>query len=478
MARIFQGLIFAAILTVAPISSLVEPSNSLPGAAFAAAHTGGNGSTGTTRGSVGGNNDRGQDSGNQPGRPRTSTPRNTGVTVIEVIPTAPVVVRPPAPPRTRVRPRTPVRAVALPDRAPLEIVTLDLSAEDLALLLTQGFTLIDETVLEILGLTSRRLRVPRNVSDADALEIVRGLPSGGNADFNHFYRAGEGPTTLCQGVECAARVMVGWTVSPEQGAVCGQGVTVGMIDSAINLKHETFADVGLELHRLTSEKLRPSRAVHGTAVAALLVGNPASRSPGLVPGAKLVAVDAFFRAGNDERADVYGLAQGLEMLAQGGVRVINLSLAGADNRVLKRLVDKLTGELDVVIVAAVGNAGPTADPQFPAGYDTVLAVTAVDRRLGLYAEAVRGAHVDVAAPGVEVWTAASLKGAKWRTGTSFAAPFVTAAAAMLRQAQPELTTAQIAEALRGTADDLGDPGADALFGAGLLRIGEFCKVTP
>ena len=91
------------------------------------------------------------------------------------------------------------------------------------------------------------------------------------------------------------------------------------------------------------------------------------------------------------------------------------------------------------MIAAAGNDGPRAEPAYPAAYDSVIAVTAVDRSGTIYRRAIRGAHVDLAAQGVEVWTAASVKGARWKTGTSFAAPYVTAAVALWLQHDPMLT---------------------------------------
>ena len=75
---------------------------------------------------------------------------------------------------------------------------------------------------------------------------------------------------------------------------------------------------------------------------------------------------------------------------------------------------------------------------------------------------------------MNIWTAASISGARWKTGTSFAVPFVTAAAAMLREAQPNLTATEVGNALRARANDLGEPGPDETFGSGLLNIEGLC----
>jgi subtilisin family serine protease len=104
----------------------------------------------------------------------------------------------------------------------------------------------------------------------------------------------------------------------------------------------------------------------------------------------------------------------------------------------------------------------------------VLAVTAVDKAGNVYRRAGRGAHVDLAAPGVDIWTAASVKGARPKTGTSFAAPFVSAAAAADLAADPTLSADALVAKLTASAKDLGAPGHDEIYGHGLVQAGPSC----
>lgn len=383
-------------------------------------------------------------------------------------PTLPGLEIPPPNPNPDPR-RSPDTAEAnLPD----EVVVLNLGDDDRARLIAGGYTVLEETALPGLDTTLLRLRIPPQITLTDAWRIIRALPTGEISDFNHLYRPGQGAD--CPGSRCPERALVGWNAVPSRDAACGRGVTIGMIDSGLNTGHPTFAGAALDVLRLPHPALPPAPTVHGTAVAALLVGDPASRSPGLVPGARLVAVEAFHRNGSDARADLGTLIEAISLLVEREVDVINLSLAGAHNLVLEYVIAELTQRYGIVVVAAVGNAGPDAKPAYPAAYDSAIAVTAVDRGGVLYRNAVRGAHVDLAAPGVEVWTAASLKGARWKTGTSFAAPFVTAAAALLLSADPSMRAETVAAALRIQARDLGDPGVDPSFGAGLVRLDRLC----
>ncbi len=112
-------------------------------------------------------------------------------------------------------------------------------------------------------------------------------------------------------------------------------------------------------------------------MAALIAGAPDGPAPGLLPHAEIVAVDAFHRAGGEDAADAYDVVRALDRLAEHDVDIINLSLAGPDNDVLEEAVAAMAAR-GVVLVAAAGNAGPRAPPQFPAAYRNVVAVTAAD----------------------------------------------------------------------------------------------------
>ena len=163
----------------------------------------------------------------------------------------------------------------------------------------------------------------------------------------------------------------------------------------------------------------------------------------------------------------------MDLLAGSDVSVINFNLTGPPNRLLEAMAQRLT-ETGIVLVAAAGNAGPHAEPAYPATYPNIIAVTAIDRNRNAYRRAGRGAHIDLAAPGVDVWTAASVRGARTKTGTSFATPFVTAAVA-LAQIRLDLDGHdQITEALANNALDLGSAGHDEVYGHGLVQAVGTC----
>ena len=326
--------------------------------------------------------------------------------------------------------RRPQAVVPPPPFARDEVIARGLAEADLQALQAAGFRELRRSPLSS-GETLSRLRKPAAMPLVEARDMVRGLESVATADLNHYYRPGNGEE--CVGGVCPIRNMIDWPVNT---AGCGTPPRIGMVDTGLNEGHDALAPARLRLYRLDRDQGdQPSDLLHGTSVAALLVGAADSRTPGLVPQAELIAVDAFYKAGNDERADAYALVEALDYLAAQDVAIINLSLAGPFNLALARQVKRLD-EMGIVMVAAAGNGGPAAKPAYPAALPSVIAVTAVDRRGQIYRRANRGEHIDIAAPGVEVWTAASVRGARTRTGTSYAAPFVTAAIALLLPPNP------------------------------------------
>lgn len=368
----------------------------------------------------------------------------------------------------------------LPRFAP-EIVVTDLTAPDRALLLAEGFTVIAEDTLPGIGQDTgsivTRLAAPPGLSLEGARARVRLLPSGIEADLNHYYRSGQAGDALlpiaapppCTAEICAAQQMIDW---PQNRATCPVTVTVGVIDTGVNAAHQMLEGAQIRVVAVADAAQDPSRAVHGTAVVSLLAGAATSRVPGLIPEARLIVADVFGRGGGDERADVVSLMKGLHLMASEGAQVVNMSLAGPENTVLDQAISRFTATDGMVIVAAAGNGGPDAAAAFPASHPGVVAVTAVDGRTRIYNRAQRGDHLDLAAPGVNLLLATSVSGARLQTGTSFAAPFVTAAAAVLLS--QGLTRDEVSARLTNSARDLGSAGADPIFGNGLLSAARLC----
>lgn len=366
-------------------------------------------------------------------------------------------------------------APARPSRVRFELVVSGLDGNTSQFLQARGYRIISEAALQSQpDRTLTRLRVPRGIAIERARAEVAAAGISLIVDLNHYYRPGK--DRPCAGQSCAALELVAW---PSPGQLqCGPAPDIGMVDTRVDTTHELLKGSTIETVNMRRDGLAQSSAQHGTAVAALLVGAAGSRAPGLVPEAKLLAADPFHRGeGGDDRVDVFDLVRAIDHLVARKPDALNLSLSGPANLLLEESVAVALGT-GVPVVAAAGNAGPGSKPQYPAAYDGVIAVTAVDGKLSVYRRAVQGAYVDFAAPGVGLWTAAPEGGLKRASGTSYASPFVTAAAARVRAANPGIPPTQIAQRLALAALDLGKPGKDETFGYGLIRGAGLCGARP
>jgi len=164
----------------------------------------------------------------------------------------------------------------------------------------------------------------------------------------------------------------------------------------------------------------------------------------------------------------------LDWLTSRRTPVINMSFAGERNAVVAVALRNAIAR-HVVVVAAAGNGGASSGPAFPAAETGVIAVTAVDSHAQPYSDANQGNYIAFAAPGVRVWTAGPRPTGSYQSGTSFAAPFVTAAVGMRLADGAEPAAAEITRILAKTARDLGPPGRDPIFGWGLLQAASPCS---
>ncbi len=237
---------------------------------------------------------------------------------------------------------------------------------------------------------------------------------------------------------------------------CTHGARIGLVDTAIDRRHPSLRGADIHSRRFVTHGLEPAPADHGTAIAALLLGR-GSEIRGLVPQARLYAATVFRLRRNRPETTTEWLLTALDWLARQRVQVINLSLGGPHNPLLAAVLTRLHRR-GIALVAAAGNGGRRAPPVHPAAHPHVIAVTAVDARRRLWRRANRGDYIDLAAPGVDIWTAGADGRHIYRSGTSYAAPFVAAA----------LLAAPLAE-LKKHALDLAPPGRDPRHGWGLLQ---------
>ena len=157
------------------------------------------------------------------------------------------------------------------------------------------------------------------------------------------------------------------------------------------------------------------------------------------------------------------------------MQVINMSLGtSSDVQSLHDAVDAAYAA-GIVLVAAAGNSGdtdPDNDVIYPARYASVIAVAATDDTDTRAFWSSDGPEVELAAPGVVIYS--TWKGGEYDTksGTSMASPHVAGTVALLLAANPGLTPDEVRTTLQTTADDIGAQGFDNYYGHGLVDAEE------
>ncbi len=290
-----------------------------------------------------------------------------------------------------------------------ELIVVDSDEASLDSARGAGFTVLRDARSGELGLRMTILAAPRKMGAREALKRLRRAAPGIDADYNHLFEPAGGGLAVAAGAALA-------------GGGVGGATRIAMIDGAV-ASHTSLARASIEQQGFAGN---PAPTGHGTAIASLLVGDQGPFH-GAARGASLIVADVY--GGNRAAGSAETVVRALSWAVAKRPQVINISLVGPDNRLLARAIEAVERR-GIAIVAAVGNDGPAAPPQYPASYSGVIAVTAVDAHDRALTEAGKAAHLDFAAPGADLAAALPGRGYARVRGTSFAAPLVAARLAL------------------------------------------------
>jgi type VII secretion-associated serine protease mycosin len=266
----------------------------------------------------------------------------------------------------------------------------------------------------------------------------------------------------------------------------GSGVTVAVVDTGVEATAEDLAGVVLPGWDATTNA--PGGTTdpvgHGTHVAGIIAARVGNRAGigGAAPGVRILPVRVL---GADGKGSLSDVVEGIDWAVDHGADVINLSLGGPGGGSLYRSVLDDARRRGVLVVAAAGNEAQNGNPVIYPGADPDALAVASTQVNGLRAaSSTWGPWVDLAAPGVSIlapcpeadsmcaqsrsYDRSLPSGYARLSGTSMASPYVAAAAALVLSARPDLTPADVQAVLLATADDLGAPGTDSEYGAGLV----------
>lgn len=272
----------------------------------------------------------------------------------------------------------------------------------------------------------------------------------------------------------------------------GQGITAAVIDSGVNAALSEFAGrISTASRDVAGSRWLGDEDGHGTSVSAVLLGaKNDSDTHGVAFNATLLSLrtdtpgscaDTSADGGCSHNDNA--IASAVDIAVSNGAKVINMSLGGsAPNALLRAAMGRATAAGTILVISA-GNDGAANPDDFamiandPIARNLILVVGGVDDSNLLSVYSTGGSNNAGAAAGhvimalaTRVRTINENGAAVYASGTSFAAPAVSGAVALLAQAFPSLTSAQIVDLILTSARDLGTSGVDNVYGHGLLDL--------
>jgi subtilisin family serine protease len=263
-------------------------------------------------------------------------------------------------------------------------------------------------------------------------------------------------------------------VGADRAQTPGTTPPIAILDSGVAQVPELAGRIRTGFNVSSGGQATPDNDGHGTAVATIAAGQ-AGGVRGVSPTSPVIPIKTLNARGETSADDVVrGIAEAIKR----GAKVINISAAGpvgpltADDRNVMTAIESAVSKR-IVVVAPAGNEG-VGSLDVPASYPHVVAVGATDASGLRSSFSNTGSGLDLVAPGDSVVTASPTficsSGYVLVSGTSFSAPAVSGAAALLQAANPKLDASQVADMVRLHASGSSPPVWNADLGFGLLNI--------
>jgi subtilisin family serine protease len=326
------------------------------------------------------------------------------------------------------------------------------------------------TTQELSGVEAVALELKK----AEAVTVWEALLQDTN--INKIWLDGKLETTLAESI-------------PQIGAeeawdseLTGAGVTVGVIDSGIDTKHEDLVERVVGVKNFTDGP-DGDDVGHGTHVASTIAGSGAvseEKYVGVAPDADLLDAKVCIEGQCPESL----ILAGMDWVVEQGADVVNVSLgteeASDGNSLLEQAIDNHTADSDVLFVVSAGNFSEVGSP---GAAESALTVGAVDKSDQLAEFSGQGPRrgdymvkPEIVAPGVSIMAAMPGNEYGLMSGTSMSSPHVAGAAAIISQQRPEWSAAEIKSALSSSAELLEDPHVFAQ-GSGRLDVDKAVNQT-
>ncbi len=260
----------------------------------------------------------------------------------------------------------------------------------------------------------------------------------------------------------------------------GSNVTIAVIDSGIDLDHPEFASRISEGYDFVSDDTEAEDDYgHGTQVAGVAAAatNNETGIAGLAWDARIMPVKVLDNQGHGVSSD---LTCALYWVTDKGADIVNISIISFGPSFGMQTAVNYAANEGVLIFAAAGNLFEEGNPvTYPAAHDGIIAVAATDREDGHAWFSSAGSFVDIAAPGVSIFSPFPPTHDEYRSvyGTSLATPHGAGLAALILSAAPGLSSKQVEAIIQQSAVDLGESGRDDKFGHGRIDASAAMSLT-
>lgn len=260
----------------------------------------------------------------------------------------------------------------------------------------------------------------------------------------------------------------------------GSQVTIAVIDSGIDMDHPELAGRIVEGYDFVNDQVEAEDDFgHGTQVAGVAAAatNNEIGIAGLAWEAQVMPVKVLDNQGRGVSSD---LTCAIFWAAQKGADVANISIISFGPSFGMQRAINYANDQGMLVFAAAGNFFEDGNPiTFPAAYNGVVAVGATDREDGHAWFSTAGSFVDIAAPGVSIFSPFPPTHEEYRSvyGTSLAAPHGSGLAALVLSVAPGLSSAQVVTIIEESAVDFGEPGRDDMYGHGRIDAAAAMRLT-
>ena len=263
----------------------------------------------------------------------------------------------------------------------------------------------------------------------------------------------------------------------------GSGIDVAVLDTGIDSNHPDLGTINQGPDFINDDDDPEDDNGHGTHCAGIIMA--ASNDEGVVGVAHGVNIWAVKVLDSGGSGYYWQIIAGIDWAVDNDIEVISMSLSGSSTSTAMEAACDAAEAAGVVIVCAAGNTGKKStrfnNVQYPALYDSTIAVGATDSSDKRPRFSATGTGLDIVAPGVDIWS--TFNDGKYRKyqGTSMACPHVAGTVAlMLTQTIPSAyddgdgawSPAEVLDCLISTADNLGKAGWDSAFGWGIVDTEE------